>query len=282
MTQTVFISSHAADIAFYNTALFGTYFSIGSWTQCQWGGLVGTVALNIFRPSIQKPVDEWLGKSSSRALFDLTPFFVMGFTQWRANRHMKTAFLNGAFFATASKIINWQQHLKVLNHVWGSHYFPKQKADPCDYCEELEIQRQELNHALEKEIEVCALTLKQIELEIQQQELNRALEKKSEVCELTLIQIEEGTALFNEYQTQLRVGLYNQSLEAQLSYFIDQNDEENALKTIKIMEKSLEGKSYFEKFSCYVVMIHAYAHFKKCIELEQLQQKIDQEISELC
>lgn len=262
LRQSITLSCHATSLTIYDLFALSSRFSMGRWTQYQWGGLIGAVALNALRPSIQKPVDDRIGMRNSRLLFDLTPLLVIGVTQWQATRQVKGALLTGSFFAICHKFINWQQHSMARNHVWGSSYSTDQKHTPRNYYEELALQQGLARKA--------------------SQELSFALNEGSEIYALALIhtgRVVEGIAIFKKHQSTYGIRFGNPALlEAQLSFYTEQNDFESASRAIQTMEQALDGKSYHERFPCYEVMISTYIYFRKEEALLTLLLKMEKEL----
>ena len=256
---------HGLGTSIYNIFSISTKGDMGKWTRWQWGGLVGTTALSVFRPTIQKRLDERLGKTKSRYFFDLTPFIVMGFTQWKANRLLKPSLCAGAYFACIHKIINWQQHAMAWDRVWSGRFLPEQRAEPQTYYE--------------------ALALAQGLAERAKQKMDWVIKDGGLIQSLCLIQtgeVERGTTLFWERRDKYSITfLPEKLLDAQVSYHIRNFEFEAACAFIQTTERSIDGLSYWDRFSCYEVMIRAYGEMKKTDELLALLGQMEQELPEI-
>lgn len=256
---------HGLGASIYNILSLSTKGDMGKWTRWQWGGLVGTTALNVFRPTIQKRLDERLGKTKSRYFFDLTPFIVMGFTQWKANRLLKPSLCAGAYFACIHKIINWQQHSMAWDRVWSSRFLPEQRAEPQTYYEEL--------------------ALAQGLAEKAKQKMDWTIKDGGLIQSLCLIQtgeVERGAALFQERRDKYNITfLPEKLLDAQVSYHIRSGEFQAACEAIQATERSMSVSSYWNRFSCCEVMIRAYGEMKKTDELLALLGQMEQELPEI-
>jgi pentatricopeptide repeat protein len=256
---------HGLGASIYNIFSLSTKGDMGKWTRWQWGGLVGTTALSVFRPTIQKRLDERLGKTKSRYFFDLTPFIVMGFTQWKANRLLKPSLCAGAYFACVHKVINWQQHAMAWDRVWSGRFLPEQRAEPQTYYE--------------------ALALEQGRAEKAKQKMDWVRKDGGLIQSLCLIQtgeVERGTALFGERREKYGITfLPEKLLDAQISYHIRRHEFEAACACIQTTERSITGSHYWDRFSCYEVMLQAYGKMKKTDELLALLRQMEQELPEI-
>ncbi|QVL55678.1 MAG: hypothetical protein KFB95_00285 [Simkaniaceae bacterium] len=256
---------HGLGASIYNILSLSIKGDMGKWTRWQWGGLVGTTALNVFRPTIQKRLDERLGKTKSRYFFDLTPFIVMGFTQWKANRLLKPSLCAGAYFACIHKIINWQQHSMAWDRVWSSRFLPEQRAEPQTYYEELALAQGLAEQAKQK-----------MDWTIKDGGLIQSL------CLIQVGEVERGTALFQERRDKYSITFLSEKLlDAQVSYHIRNREFQAACAVIQATERSMSVSSYWDRFSCYEVMLRAYGEMKKTDELLALLRQMEQELPEI-
>ena len=98
------------------------------------GILVGTIALDVFRPRIEEKADHAFGEKLAGGLFLVAPLVAMGLSQWLVTRRLYPACGAGVLFFCTSAFSNQLRHDRALAHVWNQKR-DMQRNEPRTYIE---------------------------------------------------------------------------------------------------------------------------------------------------